>query len=245
MRIAGYETHPAADLFPLMEGAELKALADDIKAHGLHNPVVLYGEGGKRLVLDGRNRLRACEIAGVSPTTEFWVGEGSPTEWVVSQNLHRRHLTTSQRAMVAAEIKALLSKESTLRTADGTFKAGRSGNPGGRAGRSTNSEAEGEAAKKAADAMGIGVTQVYQAQKILREATPEVVEAVRKGEMTVHAAEQEIARPRNGSLKDRRKENRGDFWRVPRRPMELAAFLRKHWTTREWRDFMAATRDAA
>lgn len=236
MRIAGYETHPAADLFPLMEGAELKALADDIKAHGLHNPVVLYGDGGKRLVLDGRNRLRACEMAGVSPTTEFWVGEGSPTEWVVSQNLHRRHLTTSQRAMVAVGLTALFEAEAKERMREG----------GREKGSANLRKAEPvHSAAKAAEAVNVSPRIVESAVKVAREAAPEIVEAVRKGEMTVHAAEQEIARPRNGSPKDRRKENRGDFWRVPRRPMELAAFLRKHWTTREWRDFMAATRDAA
>jgi hypothetical protein len=240
MRIAGYETHPAADLFPMMEGAELQALADDIKAHGLHNPIVLFAESGKRLVLDGRNRLKACEMVGVSPMTEFWVGgEGSPTEWVVSQNLHRRHLTTSQRAIVAAGLVPMFEKEAHARLATST---------GGAAPRPSANlrEAEkGKATEKAAKAVNVSPRIVESAVKVTREAPSEVVAAIRSGEMTVHAAEQEMAapRPRCGSPKDQRKEIRGDMWRVPRSPSALAGFLRRHWTTREWRSFMAAVEE--
>jgi hypothetical protein len=55
--------HPAAELFPLMSAAELRELADDIKKHGLAEPVSLYDdrELGPCL-LDGRNRLDALEL---------------------------------------------------------------------------------------------------------------------------------------------------------------------------------------
>lgn len=236
MRIAGYETHPAADLFPLMEGAELQSLAADIKAHGLHNPIVLFGEGGKRLVLDGRNRLRACEMAGVAPSTEFWVGEGSPTEWVVSQNLHRRHLTTSQRAQVAAGLVPMFAEE-----AKGRQRAAGGHHPEALSANLQKADPV-HATAKAAKVMGVSERLVASAAKVQREAPPEIVEAVKRGDMTVHAAEQEIVnpRPRNGSPKDQRKELRGDMWRVPRQPAALVSFLRRHWTTREWRSFMAA-----
>ena len=57
--------HPVAALFPMLADDEIEELAADIKARGLLQPIVLDAEGR---VLDGRNRLAACEIAGVEPT---------------------------------------------------------------------------------------------------------------------------------------------------------------------------------
>jgi hypothetical protein len=96
-----YEFHPLADIFPMLEDDELKALAEDIKAKGLTEPITLYE--GK--VLDGRNRYRACELAKVELTDHFTQYEGDDAlGFVVSKNLRRRHLNESQRAAIAAEI---------------------------------------------------------------------------------------------------------------------------------------------
>ena len=54
-----YEAHPAAELFPLMDNVALAALIRDIKENGLQEPILLWE--GK--ILDGRNRLKACERA--------------------------------------------------------------------------------------------------------------------------------------------------------------------------------------
>ena len=56
--------HPAADLFPLMSEAELKELAEDIKANGLIDPIVTWAKDDN-LLLDGRNRLDAMAHAGL------------------------------------------------------------------------------------------------------------------------------------------------------------------------------------
>jgi len=97
MKIAGYETHPAADIFPLLDGPDLDALAEDIRAHGQRNPVIVIGSK----VLDGRNRLLACERIGVEAKFRQYEGD-DPVAFVRSENLHRRHLNESQRAMAAA-----------------------------------------------------------------------------------------------------------------------------------------------
>jgi ParB-like chromosome segregation protein Spo0J len=103
--------HPACRLFPQLEKVELKELAADIKANGLQNPIVLY----RGQILDGRNRFLACRIAGVKPRFVNWDGEGSPLEWVISENLIRRHLTSSQRAVIALDLLPLLEKEARER----------------------------------------------------------------------------------------------------------------------------------
>jgi len=94
------KTHPLAELFPLMNDAEIAVLAADIKANGVRAAITLL-DG---MILDGRNRHRACEIAGVEPKFREHKG-GDPLAFVLSANLHRRHLTASQRAMVAANLE--------------------------------------------------------------------------------------------------------------------------------------------
>ena len=94
-----------------MSDEELAELAADIRAHGLLEPIVLL-DG---LVLDGRNRLRACEAAGVEPRFVDWDGTGDPAVWVISKNLKRRHLSTSQRAMVAAKLLGYYAGEAKER----------------------------------------------------------------------------------------------------------------------------------
>ena len=73
------DSHPYADLFPMMTAAEQDALAEDIAENGLRQPIVRY----KGKVLDGRNRLIACETAGVEPTFIDFEGddEGAVSPW--------------------------------------------------------------------------------------------------------------------------------------------------------------------
>src|SRR5690349_5540060 len=61
--------HPAAECYRLMTDEELASLTDDIRANGLNEPIKLGMVNGSsaQLIVDGRNRLRACEIAGVEP----------------------------------------------------------------------------------------------------------------------------------------------------------------------------------
>src|SRR5262249_37340071 len=115
--------HPAAAAFPMLSDAELKELADDIKALGQRELItVMYAPddtyGRDPIVLDGRNRLAACKLAGVEPKTyevDHVVGgrllrgneHVDPIAFVISANLRRRHLDESQRAMVAAKLATL------------------------------------------------------------------------------------------------------------------------------------------
>src|SRR4051794_3943945 len=84
--------HPAADVFPMLADDELAELAEDIRVHGLIHPIVAARDG---VLIDGRNRLRACTMAGVEPRFETYQGD-DPVGLIVSENINRRQLTKGQ-----------------------------------------------------------------------------------------------------------------------------------------------------
>src|SRR5262249_51816575 len=93
--------HPLADIFPLIGGEEFDALVDDIKKHGPLEKIVQH----ENMILDGRNRYRACEAAGVPPRLVPFEGD-DPAAFVITQNIHRRHLTGEQRCELIAKLLA-------------------------------------------------------------------------------------------------------------------------------------------
>jgi hypothetical protein len=99
-----YEAHDLAKLFPMMDEPELQELANSIKANGQRDPIIMHE--GK--ILDGRNRYAACQLAGVDPIERPFTGK-DPLAFVMDQNLSRRHLTTSQRALVAEKLATMKS----------------------------------------------------------------------------------------------------------------------------------------
>jgi len=114
-----YAFHPLADLFPLIEGREFEDLVADIKANGLIEDIVLY-DG---MILDGRNRYRACIAADVPPMVHDatkWIED--PAAYVVSANIRRRHLTHGQKRGVIAKLLAAHPEKSDRQIAE-TVKA--------------------------------------------------------------------------------------------------------------------------
>jgi ParB-like nuclease family protein len=100
VEINGRPVHPVANLFPMMTDEELADLAADIKANGLIQPIVVDYKG---LLIDGRNRAKACEIAGIKPAVRMFEGD-DPRAFILSMNLKRRHMSAGQQAMAHAMI---------------------------------------------------------------------------------------------------------------------------------------------
>lgn len=95
--------HPAAEIFPMLTKERFAELVQDIKENGLLEALTTDPDGA---LIDGRNRYLACAEAGVEP--RYVTYKGDPWRFVVSLNLHRRHLTDTQRAMVAGKLAARL-----------------------------------------------------------------------------------------------------------------------------------------
>jgi hypothetical protein len=103
------EFHPLANIFPLMEGEEFSALVADIKANGLRETIILFE--GK--IIDGRNRYRACLAARRKPQWETYNAQiEDPVAYVISKNIHRRHLTAEQRREIIAKLIAAQPEKS-------------------------------------------------------------------------------------------------------------------------------------
>lgn len=120
------EWHPASKMFPMMSDQQLQDLAEDIKANGLQEPILIDTEDR---VIDGRNRLAACQMAGVTPVCEVHRDPSTIVDTVISLNLKRRHLTSSQKAAVAAKATELIAAEKEAaenRMTEGGRRGGRS-----------------------------------------------------------------------------------------------------------------------
>ena len=162
-----YEVHPAATLFPMMDAESFERLKADIKENGQEKPITFFD--GK--LLDGRNRMMACQDLGIEPLSEEIedAGDGSfdPFKWVLSMNLHRRHLTESQRAMVAAKLAKLKV---------GNVKAQRD---------DSGVSIDTPSIDRAAEMLSVGRASVARAKQVLEHGSKEIIEAVEQGQLPV------------------------------------------------------------
>jgi ParB/RepB/Spo0J family partition protein len=102
------EPHSFSTMLPSMSKQDFEELVADIKDNGLHQPIVRYQEK----VLDGNHRYRACVRLGIKPQFADFDGTDAQAQaYVISANIHRRHLTPEQkRDLIATLIKADPSK---------------------------------------------------------------------------------------------------------------------------------------
>lgn len=191
--------HPAAELFPLMAEPELREMADDIAKNGLLEPIVVDDQG---TILDGRNRWRASELAGIRPETVRWTGDGSVIDWIVAKNIKRRHLTPSQKAAIAAEMLGMYEIEARerQRQAGAARVQQAERDERGRvlqlvadrpqAGRKRRAPT---ARDKAAKTLGVGGRSVQKAKTVMKEA-PELHAKVKAGAVSLDSAAHQVRR---------------------------------------------------
>lgn len=175
--------HDVANIFPLLTGAEYDELKADIAAHGLIEPIWLHD--GK--IIDGRNRYRACLDTGIEPRFRTWNGHGSLIEFVVSLNLHRRHLTSGQRAALAVDLLPLLESEAKERQ-----RTAQLGVYGGKPLPEIFPEAvRSESREAAATITNTNPRYVSDAKKLHNEA-PDLFQKVRSGDIGITEAKREL-----------------------------------------------------
>jgi len=167
----GVKWHEYADLFPWIEGPAFQELKADIAKNGVLEPIVFL-DGA---VLDGRNRYVAARELGIEyPRVEY---EGDdPLGFVIAKNLARRHLSESQRAMVASRL-AKLPKGANQHTAIAVSSATQ---------------------EQAAATLNVSVDAVQRARKVVDHGAPELIAAVDAGAVSVSAAHRDVSQaPQN------------------------------------------------
>jgi len=177
-----YAFHEYANLFPMLDDDALAELTADVRSNGLLEAIVLYE--GK--ILDGRNRYLACREAGVEPRFTQYDGNDA-LQYVVSKNLHRRHLKSSQRAAIALDVLPMLEAKARKRLVTST--GGASPQPVEKIPQAET----GRAREQAAAMLGTNPRYVSDAKK-LKDKAPDLLEEVRKGNLTIGKAKNELKR---------------------------------------------------
>jgi ParB-like chromosome segregation protein Spo0J len=152
---------PLATLFPPMAEEEFARLKADIAARGQLEPIWTH----RGRVVDGRHRLRACRELGLEPIVREYDGDSTVLGFVIAKNLHRRHLSANQRALVAAKLANL---------------------SGGRPSKTARKQAVTQS--DAAALLKVGRTTVQGARQVLNCGVPELVAAVERDAIKIAAA---------------------------------------------------------
>lgn len=193
------KAHYLATYLPELGSEELMELSEDIKQTGQKEPIVTLRDDTtdwKDAILDGRNRYAACLLAGVKPKIRKFGSEKTdgkdPRAFVISANIHRRHLTDTQRALAAGEMAA--GSERGRPKAQDAEKGAQDGG-GEAAGSSVATQAE------AAEMFDVPQPTVKKAAKLAKSGSKELKAAVNKGEVSLSKAASVAKLPKSDQLK--------------------------------------------
>jgi ParB-like chromosome segregation protein Spo0J len=223
--------HPAAAFFPQIEGDEFEKLVTSIHECGLDHEIVVDREGR---VLDGRNRLRACEMAGVEPRFTRYEGD-DPIDFVRRQNLRRRDLTPGQKAAIEASLSEMdakaRAKDRQRASGGGSGRGGgdiRTVSPRGDEPLEPAASRSRRASAEMADRAGVGRNTMERTLRVKRE-DPELFDKIRGGEVTPRAAEHELLKRQTTEAE--KAKNHPD--RARQRERRLAEMAEAGYTSRQ------------
>lgn len=159
------ELHPLCTYFPRMSDDEFTSLKDNLQHNGQTHPI--YTLDG--MILDGGNRYRAlCEL-GMAPVMIEYTGS-NPTQFILSSNLLRRHLTQGQSAAIVSASQSWVNAQAV----------------------SQSSAAPLDTATARAKQSGVGQRTQQLADKLVKEAPAELVKEVIDGKKSLNKALKEI-----------------------------------------------------
>ena len=162
--------HPYAADWPALTGDELERITRSIKERGQRNPIIV--RNSDKMLVDGRNRLAACEAIGVEPTVEYLdLTEDETLDLIADLNGCRRHLNESQRATLAGRYVELKKQ---LHLANSYFPAGKI-TPNGRP-----DVGVADATKDAAEKFHVPESSIHKARSV-EKRSPELADKIVAG----------------------------------------------------------------
>lgn len=170
----------------MMTDEEFRELKVSIEKNGQREPIALYQEK----IIDGRNRYNACVELGMVPEYEIWDEQGSLLEYVKDKNLNRRQLNEVQKGMIAAKMRPLYEAEAKERQKLSQAQPGEKigskvslhGNP--------PIEQKGKSTAIVGKMVGVGMSTVERAVRILNHGVPELIKLADDGQISARMGEQ-------------------------------------------------------
>lgn len=159
------------NIIPPISSEEYQLLEESIINEGCREAIIIWNE----VILDGHNRYEICKKhnIGFTSTEKEFVTENDAKIWIIHNQLARRNLSSYERIRLALLLKPAIEEKAEER-----MKAGKA-DP-------VKKSAQGKTREKIAKAAGVSHDTVSKVNTIEAEASPEVKEAVSKGEMSIN-----------------------------------------------------------
>ena len=154
-----HKQHPLSQAFPAMGADDFQSLKDSVETIGVQNPITLF-EG---MVIDGWHRYTAAHELGMEcpgKQLDAWI---DPVAFVRAQNKDRRHLPLSAWALIEVSL--------------------REWKPSHRPDKGELSSPLIASNQEMADSVGVTKRTIQQAKAVQSNAAPEVIAAVKSGEI--------------------------------------------------------------
>ena len=168
-------------LIPPLTDDEYRQLEENCIKEGIREAIIVWDRGDDLVIVDGHNRYKIAREHGLKWSHKVLPFKDRETvkAWIRYNQLGRRNLDKWQKFDVYQALEKAIKKE-----AEGRMLAGKKSDP-------TQKSAEGkkgETRDKMAALIGVSHDTYNKMKKIDSEATPQVKEAVRKGELSVNQA---------------------------------------------------------
>ena len=197
----------------------LRALDEEIRRDGFRDPLVYWMHDGKKILIDGHNRLKIAKMRGVGmvPATEIeFEDKAEAAEWIVKHQQNRRNMTDGQKYSAGLKLKKIIEEEAK-KNRQSNLKRGpeREKSPDWENSPSreecSNDAASGDFEKsrtrrKIAEATGLSDWQVRQGDYIMAHGTEKQKSDLGSGEKTIKEVYQETHEPPAPSRRRRQPE---------------------------------------